>query len=218
MAKITYNDLFALLDEMDVGAKDKTRTIENVSNQTVKNLLKQESDLAISKGVTNTLLIGTVGTAITSSIIGSIGGAGTGAVAAGVTTLGVEAGAAAAGVTMMSHSLSFAGGAAAGAAGGAAAGGAAGSAFPIVGTVIGATVGAAVGVFMYKRVNKRNASKIETLMGETLKKQNTIIRDLEKELAEIKEKYGDAIAQNDRYKYLIGILMANEELKKVKAA
>lgn len=39
MAKVTYDDLFALLDEICVGARDRTRTIEKVSNPAVRSLI-----------------------------------------------------------------------------------------------------------------------------------------------------------------------------------
>ncbi|MBQ5657670.1 MAG: hypothetical protein IIV14_09600 [Bacteroidaceae bacterium] len=193
MAKLTYEDLFALVDEMSLGAKDKSRTINKVSNSTVRNLISQESNLAISKGVTASLLAGAAGVGLTSSAIGTIAGAGTGVVATGLSSLGIA---------------SITAGA------GAVAGGTAGSTVPVIGTIIGAAVGAGVGIFVGKRIKKKNDEKKDRLMQEVLKKQNTIIRDLEIELAELKEKYGDAVAQNERYKYIIGILMANEELKR----
>ena len=193
MAKITYEDLFALVDEMSIGAKDKSRTISKVSNATVRNLISQESKLAISKGVTASLLAGGAVVGLTSSAIGTIAGAGTGIVATGLSSLGIA---------------SFSVGA------GAMAGGTAGSSVPIIGTIIGTAVGAGVGIFVGKRIKKKNDNKKERLMQEVLRKQNTIIRDLEKELAELKAKYGEAVAQNERYKYIIGILMANEELKR----
>ena len=193
MAKLAYEDLFALVDEMSLGAKDKSRTINKVSNSTVRDLISQESNLAISKGVTASLLAGATGFGLTSSAIGTIAGAGTGVVATGLSSLGIA---------------SFTAGA------GAVAGGTAGSTVPVIGTIIGAAVGAGVGIFVGKRIKKKNDEKKDRLMQEVLKKQNTIIRDLERELVELKAKYGDAVAQNERYKYIIGILMANEELKR----
>lgn len=192
MSKITYDDLFALTEEMEIGAKDKTRTIDQVANSTVKDLISQESNMAIRKGVTTSLLAST-GAAFSGTMVGAIGGVGTGAVSTGLASLGLA-------------SLT--------AAGGAVAGGTAGSTVPVVGTIIGAAVGAGVGIFVGSRIKKKNDEKKERLKQEVLKKQNTIIRDLEKELNELKEKYAEAVEQNARYKYIIGILMANEELKK----
>ena len=191
MSKITYKDLFALLDEMDRGAKDKSRTIADISNSTVKSFIKSEANMAISAGVT-TALIATSGV-ITGSAIGIIGGAGTGIISSSLTTLGVSA------LT---------------ATGGAAAGGAAGSVVPIVGTIAGAAVGGLIGIFIGNRMKQKALEEKERLKQEVIEKQNTTIRDLEKELNELRRKYGKPVEQNERYKYIIGILMANEELKK----
>ena len=191
MGKVTYDDLFELVREMERGAKDRSRTLGNISNSTVRSMLQSESKMAINAGVTKVILAG--GTGATGAVIGSVGGAGTGIVSTGLVSLGIT-------------SLT--------AAGGAAAGGAAGSVIPVVGTVIGAAVGVGVGLFVGNRISKKNAEKKRRLMQEVMSKQNTIIRDLEKELEELKQKYGESVAQNERYKYIIGILMANEELKK----
>lgn len=91
-------------------------------------------------------------------------------------------------------------------------GSASGSWLPVLGPIIGGIVGAGVGVFVGSRSKKKNDEKKERLMQEVLKNQNTIIRAFEKELNELKEKYDEAVAQNERYKYIIGILIANEEL------
>lgn len=191
MLKIKYEDLFALVEEMTIGAKDKTRTIDKVTNSTVKELIRQESDMAINKGVIESLLA-TTGIAFSGTMIGTIGGAGTGAVSKGIASLCAK--------PLM-------------AAGGAATGGISGSWVPVLGPIIGGIVGASVGAFAGSRIKKKNDEKKERLMQEVLKKQNTIIRALEKELNKLKEKYGEAVAQNERYKYIIGVLMANEELK-----
>ena len=53
MAKVTYEDMFALLDEICVGAGDKTRTMEQVSNPVVKSLIAQEYAMASSRGILN---------------------------------------------------------------------------------------------------------------------------------------------------------------------
>lgn len=192
MSKFTYDDLFVLVEEITIGSKDKTRTIDKVSNLKVRDLITRESNMAISKGVTASLLTAT-GATISSTMVGVFGGAGTGVISSGLTTLGVA-------------SLT--------ASGGAVAGGATGSAVPVVGTIVGAAVGAGIGIFVGSRMKKKQEAKKERLMQEVLKKQNTIIRDLEKELKELKEKYGKSVEHNERYKYIIGILMANEELKK----
>ena len=40
------------------------------------------------------------------------------------------------------------------------------------------------------------------------------IRDLEKELEELKKKFAKALEENERYKYIIGLLMSFEEVKR----
>lgn len=191
MGKITYDDMFELVREIEKGAKDKSRTIDNVANSTVRDMLRSESKMAISSGVTKKLL--TSRTAVTGALIGTAGGAGTGIVSTGLVSLGIS--------TLT-------------ASGAAAAGGTAGSVVPGIGTAIGVVVGLGVGIFVGNSISKKNAQKKKSLMNEVQKKQNTYIRDLEKELEELKKKYGEAVEQNERYQYIIGILMANEELKK----
>lgn len=196
MSKITYEDLFALVDEMIIGSKDKNRTINRISNSKVKEFIFKESNVAISKGVTAAILAST-NSIFTFSMLGSMGGIGTGILSAGLPTLGFAP-------------LMAAGGAAAG---GAIKGGAAGSALPVVGTVIGAAAGLGIGLLVVRRKNKKQMEIKVRLHQEVIEKQNTIIRDFEREIVELKEKYGDALNQNERYKYIIGILKANEELK-----
>ncbi len=189
MAKVTYDDMFDLVKEIERGAKDKSRTLNSVTNLTVRNMLASEASMAIKSGVTASVLGASVATG---TLIGSVGGAGTGVVTSSLTTLGVAAFSATAG---------------------GATGAAAGSVIPVVGTVIGAAVGVATGLFVGSRIEKKNNEKKESLHQEVIKKQNTIIRDLEKELNELKQKYGEKVEQNERYKYIISLLMANEELK-----
>ena len=191
MGKITYDDLFELVKEIERGSKDKTRTLNDVDNSTVKDLLTSEMSMALEAGVTASVL--GVGAA-TGTLIGTVGGAGTGVVATGLTTLGITA----LGVTA-----------------GGATGAAAGSIVPVVGTVIGAGIGAAVGYFAGSRIKKKNEEKKEFLYQEIIMMQNTIIRDHEAEIDELKNKYGEKVEQNERYKYIIGLLMTNEELKKL---
>lgn len=185
---------------MEKGAKDKTRTIKTISNPKVKEIVSQELKQAVDLGMLSTssetlstnTIVGTLGGAGTGTLIGTLGGVGTGMVSTGISL----------------------GGSAFAATGGAATGAAAGSAVPVVGTAIGALVGLGVGVIIGKHNKQKNEQKKERLMQEVMSKQNTIIRSLEKELTELKKKYAEAVKQNERYKYIIGILMANEELKK----
>ena len=188
--KITLDDLFDLLEEMEKG-KDRSRTIDSIDNSKVKYMVSKESSMAIDAGIT-TSLIG-IGTVATGTLVGTVGGAGMGVVSAGISALGVG-------------TISALGGATAGAA--------AGSTFPVLGTIAGAAVGLAAGAFIGYRIKKRDDDKKEKLKQNVIQKQSTIIRDLEMELNEIKAKLGEVMKENARYKYIIGILMANEELIK----
>lgn len=190
MAKLTYQDLLSFLDEVELGAKNKSRTINDITNPTVKKLVMEESSVAIQSGVTAALIAS--GTLATSSIIGVFGGAGVGAISSSITALGV-------GTVSMASGIAISG--------------TAGSAVPVVGTIAGAIVGAGVGIFVGKRIQKKNDNKKETLKQETIAKQNRVIKDLEIELEELKKQFAEAVEQNERYKYIIGILMGFEEFK-----
>lgn len=191
--KITYDDMMDLVKEIERTAIDKTRVTASIRNPIVKEIIQKESEMAINAGVTNMVL--TSGIPVTGAMIGALGGAGTGAAASGFIAL-------------------FGAPAVLSAVGGGAAGAAIGSALPVVGTVIGAAVGAGVTLFVGDRISKKKAQKKRLEYQETIKKQNTYIRDLEKELEELKKKYGEAVEQNARYRHIIAILMAYEDLKK----
>ena len=203
MAQASFIDMIDLINEIERGAKDKTRTLNSISNTIVKDILVKEASTALKAGVTASVF----GAGVATALGGAAGAAGAGAGVA--TALGGAAGAAAGAGAGVATAL----GGAAGVAGGAAAGAAAGSVVPVVGTIIGGAIGAAATVFVVKRKNKKELKKREILHQEVLKKQNTYIRDLEIELNELKEKYREKVEQNERYKYIISLLMANEELK-----
>ena len=236
MSSLKISDLIEITKEMDRARNDKTRTIDSISNKEVKSIIKKESDIAYSSGLTKSLIL--VNGAITSDAIGKvirktqndtfvteissllggvavgIGGAAVGgAVGAGGAAVGgaVGAGGAAVGGAVGA-------GGAAGLVSGVAGGAAAGAPVPIIGPIVGAAVGAVVGVGAgyiaghHKKV--KTIQEKERLFQEVQKKQNSCIRDLEKEVNELKQKYGEAVYQNERYKYIIGILLSNEELKR----
>ena len=143
-----------------------------------------------------------IGGAAVGGAVGAGGAAVGGAVGAGGAAVGGAVGA----------------GGAAGLVSGVAGGAAAGAPVPIIGPIVGAAVGAVVGVGAgyiaghHKKV--KTIQEKERLFQEVQKKQNSCIRDLEKEVNELKQKYGEAVYQNERYKYIIGILLSNEELKR----
>lgn len=137
----TAADLQALLDEMSLGAKDKTRTIGTVSNANIKKILGQAYERYSKRGVLSRIgffLLNPVGEAT---------------------------------------QLLF---------------------FTIVKLWL----------------QKKNKEEKELLKQEVIEKQNTIIRELKRELEQLKEKYGKAVEQNERYKYIVSLLMSNDEVKK----
>lgn len=230
MSSLKISDLIEITKEMDRARNDKTRTIDSISNKEVKSIIKKESDIAYSSGLTKSLIL--VNGAITSDAIGKVirktqndafvteissllGGV---AVGIGGAAVGgaVSAGGAAVGGAVGAGGVATGG--AAGLVSGVAGGAAAGAPVPIIGPIVGAAVGAVVGVGAgyiaghHKKV--KTTQEKERLFQEVQKKQNSCIRDLEKEVNELKQKYGETVYQNERYKYIIGILLSNEELKR----
>ena len=76
MSNVTYDDMLELVNEIELGAKDKTRSLNNVNNSTVKDLLIKESSMALGLGVTT----------LTAASVGAIG-ASAGSVIPGVGTV-----------------------------------------------------------------------------------------------------------------------------------
>ena len=184
MANITYGDMLDLLNEIENGVQDKSRTLNSISNSKVKSILLSEANMALKTGITTSILAAGTGVA-TSALVGTIGGVGTGVVASGLTGLGVASFSAAAG-----------------------------SVVPIAGTIIGGAIGIAAGAFVGSRMEQKNKEQKEELRQELVKKQNRIIRELEKELNELKSLHGNALENMDRYKYLLSTLFTIEEFKK----
>ena len=87
MEKITYEDMFALLDEIEYGIKDKTRSLNNIDNLTVKKILTNESNIALKSGMADSIIASGASIAA-GTLVGTLGGAGTGIVTSGLTTLG----------------------------------------------------------------------------------------------------------------------------------
>ena len=188
MSKVTYDDMMELVNEIERGAKDKTRTLNSVTNVMVKDMLVSEVSLERNRGIKGNA-IGYAGGALA----GAVGCIGEGATATGLSTMAGPAFGIAAGTTT---------------------GAATGSVVPIVGTAVGAVVGASVGYFVGSRVKKKNEREQELFNQEVIKKQNTYIRDLEKELEEIIDIYEETAEENERYKYILSLLRANEKLRR----
>ncbi len=195
--KYTYDDMLELVKEIERGAKDKSRTLNSVTNPTVKAMLAAEASMALKAGVTKKILLGEA--VVTTALMGSIGTASSGTVATGVTALGVHALTGTAAATTTSYFLA--------------------TLVPVIGII--------VILVTFFRI-KKNAEKKESLHQAVEQKQNTVIRDLVRELDELKEvhrksllekeRYKNiaikALEDNERYRYIISLLMANEELRK----
>ncbi|MBR3150117.1 MAG: hypothetical protein IKF64_08100 [Eubacterium sp.] len=203
--EISLDDAKALINEVDLAAKNPTRTIGDVENKAVKKYLIKTKDAIYNNKNSNIIISGLVGAASSAA-----------STAAGLSTVTTT------GLTVAGLS-SAAGGVAVGTAGGTAglAGGAlAGSAVvPVVGTIIGAGVGLVIGGLVGKSVSKKKTKKTNyqkhVLYEEVIAKQNNIIVDLQKEF----EKYEKMEHKKDeiikRQEYIITILSSNNELKKV---
>ena len=171
----TYKDLQAFIGEIELGANNTNRTIEDVENLVVKSILLKEVKAADDAGITAALLA--PGAATTVAMIGAwspgtaagmLGGAGIGAATTGIAVPGTAAIAA----------LDLQGAIGVGAATGATTG----SSVPVIGTIIGAAVGAGIGgigIFVTSRILKREHAKKIALMQDALRKDERRIRALE---------------------------------------
>jgi|GEM_PF-5980689 len=185
----TYKDVIAILDEITKGAYDRSRTSDSIKDKKIQTAIIEKS-IKARKALAATSAV--AATAVAGAAISTMSTAATAGTVAGVYTVAVTGGSAAAG---------------------AATGAAAGSAVPLIGTLIGAAVGAGVGVFVGKRMKKKDEKLKDEIRNRTIQNQSRIIKDIEREVQELKEKLGAAVDNNKRYQYLLGLLMANEEIK-----
>ncbi len=203
MDKKVQTVLDNLLTEAQKAVEDPSRTLNDVRNPEMKDLLQKESTAAI-KAMSSVSQNAKHNAGLT--VGGGIAGAGAGtAIAAGVLA------SSATGIGVSSF-VSGAGTAAAAAATGAAAG----SAVPIVGTIAGAAVGVSIG-FLISHRNQEKAKKQEFAEREELRKaiekQNRYIRQLEKELEQLRKDYENASKNEARYKYILSIIMMHYDLR-----
>ena len=160
-----FKVLRKMLQEIDMGAKDKTRTASDITDPDIKNIVIKASGLSIRSGITASLMGGATAVASTT---------------ASMTLLG-------AGI---------------------------GSFVPVIGPIVGISAGFLAGTITSMANKKKYDKEFEILMQEFRKKQNTVIRDLQKEVDELVAENKALADQNERYRYLIGILKANEDLKR----
>jgi len=210
MSETMNDDLLALMQEIEKSASDPSRTTGDVQNATVRTWIEAGAAMALD-GEKGGPLAGA-----------AISGAAGGAVAAG-------AAAAASGA-----------GAGGGLAAGAVAASGAGTVLAATGIGLAIVAGGALGCWLWIRhdrkkheqelekyrdiIKKQNAMirKLEQdkqdMQGQfnTLKKQNRGYRDwiaiLKREVGELKGKYRKAVNGNKRYRHIVGVLTAVEEL------
>lgn len=195
---VTLKTIEEFIAEIDRAASDKSRTISDIKNSKLKKLICDGAAAAITSGAFG----------ITAASLGlqsgaTIGGAVIGGSAGGASAAGVAGGA-------VIKSL-VSGGAAA--ATGAGAGAAAGSAVPVIGTVIGGIVGVGVGILAGRASAKKQATEKQRLYQEIVSKQNREIMQLKSEVNKYKSMYNKSSQDNERLKYLLGVLDINEEIK-----
>ena len=192
--KVTFKTLWNVLEEIKRGATDKSRTTSNVSDIQIRKIVEKGTEIGISSGFAKGIGLAAVGATAGAAALGT----GTGAIASGgATALGVAAFSAKAG---------------------AATGAAAGSAVPVVGTIIGAGVGLLAGVLVGWLFANKNKNEKQRLNQEVLAQQNGIIKQLIKEKEELEKGHNRTQQQIERYKYIIGLLMGNNDLMNICAA
>ena len=88
---------------------------------------------------------------------------------------------------------------------------------PIIGPAILAVSGAlSVGLITNMIMGKNQKKELEELSLDLESKQKIITSKIEKEALKLAEKYGEDVDFNERYKYLMAVIAANEELKKIR--
>jgi len=206
--KVTIKTLWNVLEETEKCAADKSRTISNIADNQIKDIIKRGAHIAISSGFA--IGIGGVAAGIASGVTaGAATGVATGAIA------GVGSAAAiGSGLTIGASALSYGiGTGALGAAAGAGTGAAVGSIVPIVGTIVGVGVGLVAGVFVGKRAANKVKNEKQRLNQEVLAMQNGVIKRLYEEKDELEKEFCRTQQQNERLKYIIGLLMGFKDIE-----
>jgi len=183
--KVTVETLWNVLREIENGAKDKSRTINSISDGQVKEIVSCGAEIGIKAG----LGVGTA-SAIGAAGLGAAGFVGGGAyayTAVGLCAYGKMAGLGAVGAV-------------------------AGSAVPVIGTLIGLGVGLGIGALVAWKTKRKNENEKQRLNQELMAKQNGVIKQLKEEVEELRKNNHLTKEQNKRYEYIIGSLTVNEEL------
>lgn len=196
---VTLKTIEEFIAEIDRAASDKSRTISDIKNSKLKKLICDGAAAAITSGAFG----------ITAASLGLQSGATIGGAVIGGSASGAGAASVAGGAVIKSL---VSGGTAA--ATGAGAGATAGNTFlPVIGGIIGAGVGLGAGIIAGRASAKKQAAEKLRLYQEIIKKQNIINMKIESEKNQYKSKYNKSAQDNERLKYLLGVLDINKELK-----
>lgn len=197
----------AFVDEIELAAKNKNRTISSISDKSVKKLVLSGYNAAIGSGVA--AVVGLIGGGVSTGAISSFIGGSTG------TAIGTVGGTAAG---ALSSGIIIGGTTATGAiASGAGAGSTVGTLGGPIGIAVGATIGAAVGitvgVFAGKTKKNRDLQRQQTANQKIMEMQNKEIRQLKEEAQKLANIASKTRTDNERLKYLISVLKINQSLK-----
>jgi len=185
--KVTIKTLWSILDEIDKGAKDKSRVINDIKDEKVKEIFNNSAKLALNSGF-----------ATGAGLSAGISAAGIGATGIGATGIGAIAGG---GIGVKSAIV----------------GAKVGSGVPVVGTIIGAAVGLGIGAFITWKISNKEKNEKQRLNQAVMAKQNGIINQLKKEMEELAKENHKTQKQNERYEYIIAQLMAYQDIKNLSA-
>lgn len=188
MSKFSTRDFMDLANEIELAVNHKDRTISNVNNKKVKEYMKSKSKELIVSGVTNKVVSTAAGLVTYSNVAGALAPAITAPIFSSIAA--AEAGAVIAGPI--------------------------GSPIPIVGPIIAASVGVAIGFTTGAMLGSKQKKELKILIDDVMSKQNLVYLYIEKEALSIAQTLGEKANDNDRYIYLMAVIAANEELKKIK--
>ena len=190
--EITMMTLFDVLDEIELGAKDKTRTIADIDNKDVKSVILSEKEYYLKNSES-------AQSPNTSRAVGTSGYTIAGATAGTAITSIATAGAAASGG---GSAMAFA-----------KAGAAAGSTVGPGGVILGILGGALVGLTIGKKITEKKQNEIERRIRN--EKELLFQKAISIEsgaLSQIEKEYNDVSKESERREYLAGLLTSYQRM------
>lgn len=186
--KITLKTIENILREIDCATNNKNRTIFDIENRTVRELVEESSRIAI-KNINKYFWVAGSGFVVGGAIACS------GAVVGGTVTGGTVAG----GLAVTTSS--FVGSSAA------ATGATVGSVVPVVGTIIGAAAGVGIGLIAGIIIGKKQKNMQEALIKEICEKQNNNIRILNNRVEDLKKELNEKISEQAELQAYVDALL-----------